>query len=75
MTSSTRSAHYGRIHKTLHVLRTADDPGYRKTMKGQGTSRKAAIPWDGTSSMAHAANCASATTRAWKTNSARSAWS
>ncbi|MFF0145758.1 Tn3 family transposase [Amycolatopsis sulphurea] len=29
-------ANYGRIHKSLHVLRTADDPGYRKTMKGQG---------------------------------------
>jgi TnpA family transposase len=29
-------AHYGRIYKTLHVLRTADDPGYRKTMKSQG---------------------------------------
>ncbi|MEV0402530.1 Tn3 family transposase [Actinoallomurus sp. NPDC050550] len=29
-------AHYGRIHKTLHVLRMADEPGYRRTMKAQG---------------------------------------
>lgn len=29
-------AHYGRIGKTLHVLRTADDVDYRRTMKSQG---------------------------------------
>ncbi|MDT8913481.1 Tn3 family transposase [Amycolatopsis sp. PS_44_ISF1] len=29
-------AHYGRIHKSLHVLRMADEPGYRRTMKAQG---------------------------------------
>ncbi|GAA1027187.1 hypothetical protein GCM10009565_48180 [Amycolatopsis albidoflavus] len=29
-------AHYGRIHKLLHVLRMADEPGYRRTMKAQG---------------------------------------
>lgn len=29
-------AHYGHIHKSLRVLRTADDARYRKPMKGQG---------------------------------------
>ncbi|GLY66522.1 transposase [Amycolatopsis taiwanensis] len=29
-------AHYGRIHKSLHVLRMADEPDYRRTMKSQG---------------------------------------
>lgn len=29
-------AHYGRIHKSLHVLRMADEPDYRRTMKAQG---------------------------------------
>ena len=29
-------AHYASTRASLHVLRTADNPGYRKTMKGQG---------------------------------------
>jgi TnpA family transposase len=29
-------AHYGRLHKSLHVLRMADEPDYRRTMKAQG---------------------------------------
>ena len=29
-------AHYGRIHKSLHVLCMADEPDYRRTMKAQG---------------------------------------
>ncbi|MFD4190516.1 Tn3 family transposase [Amycolatopsis thermoflava] len=28
-------AHYGRIHKTLHVLRLVDDTGYRRDIKAQ----------------------------------------
>lgn len=28
-------AHYGRIAKTLHILRLADEPGYRRQMKTQ----------------------------------------
>ncbi len=28
-------AHYGRIHKTLHVLRMVDDTGYRRDIKAQ----------------------------------------
>ncbi len=28
-------AHYGRIAKTLHILRLADEPGYRRQIKGQ----------------------------------------
>ncbi len=28
-------AHFGRIPKTLHILRLADEPGYRRTIKAQ----------------------------------------
>ncbi|TGZ19289.1 hypothetical protein DV517_42620 [Streptomyces sp. S816] len=28
-------AHYGRIAKTLHILRLADEPGYRRQIKSQ----------------------------------------
>jgi TnpA family transposase len=28
-------AHYGRIAKTLHILRLADEPGYRRQIKVQ----------------------------------------
>lgn len=28
-------AHYGRISKTLHILRLADEPGYRRQIKAQ----------------------------------------
>jgi TnpA family transposase len=28
-------AHYGRIAKTLHILRLADEPGYRRQIKTQ----------------------------------------
>ncbi|MER5327156.1 Tn3 family transposase [Streptosporangium roseum] len=28
-------AHYGRIAKTLHILRMADEPGYRRQIKAQ----------------------------------------
>ena len=29
-------AHYGRIHKTLHILRLVDDEAYRRLIKAQG---------------------------------------
>jgi hypothetical protein len=31
--------HYGRISKTLHILRPADEPGYRRQIKVQATRR------------------------------------
>jgi hypothetical protein len=33
-------AHYGRISKTLHILRLADEPGHRRQIKNQANLRE-----------------------------------
>lgn len=35
MSQADAIAHYGRISKSLHILRLADEPGYRRQIKAQ----------------------------------------
>jgi TnpA family transposase len=67
--------HYGRIAKTLHLLSVIDDEGYRRRMSTRSTSRRSATGWPDGSSTGSAASSVSATARARRTSSARSAWS
>lgn len=67
-------SHFGRLHKSLHVLSYIDDESYRCGIKSQTSfqeSRHALGRW-----VFHGehGDRASATSRAWRTNSARSAW-
>lgn len=64
---------YGRISKTLHILRPADEPGYRRQIKVQANSRRAVTPSHGRSSTGRPGS--SATRTAWRTRSAPWAWS
>ncbi|WSA22237.1 transposase [Streptosporangium subroseum] len=68
-------AHYGRISKTLHILRMADEPGYRHQIKRRPTCKKAATPWPAKSSTARTGSSTRTTRRGWRTRSARSSWS
>ncbi|MBA9043300.1 hypothetical protein BJ996_000031 [Streptomyces phaeogriseichromatogenes] len=60
-------AHYGRIARTLHILRLADEPGYRRQIKSQANLQGAATPSPGRCSMAGPASSTGATRTAWKT--------
>ena len=64
---------YGRILKTLHISRWPPRRPTGATSRASATSRRAATPWPRGSSTARRASCTSATTRAWRTSSARSA--
>jgi hypothetical protein len=65
-------AHCGRIAKTPHILRLADEPGYRRQIKVRPTSTKAGTHSPGRSSTAAPGSPASATRTAWRTRLARS---
>ena len=68
---------YGRIFKTLHVLTFADDPDYRRQLKGMRKLQKGRhdLARPGTSSTAAAVNCTALTTPGWKAPSAPWDWS
>jgi TnpA family transposase len=66
-------AHYGRIAKTLHILRLADDPATDGRSRPRPTSRKAAARSPARSSTAAPGSSTRTTTKAWRTRSARSA--
>jgi TnpA family transposase len=65
--------HFGRLHKSLHVLSYLDDESYRRAIKGQ-TNLQESRHALGRQVSASAASCASATARAWRTSSAPWAW-
>jgi hypothetical protein len=68
-------AMYGRIFKTLHILSYIDtDETYRRDIKASATCRKDATPWPGRSATGRRASCTTATSAAWRTSSAPSAW-
>jgi TnpA family transposase len=70
-------AEYGRIAKTEHLLRVVDpvDDTYRRQMNRQLTVQGPATSWRGTCATASAARFTRRTATAWRTSSARSAWS
>ena len=68
-------AHYGRIAKTLHILRLADEPGYRRQIKSQANLQEGRYAWPGRSSTAGPDISTRTITTARRTRSARSAWS
>ncbi|GGZ39925.1 hypothetical protein GCM10010344_00440 [Streptomyces bluensis] len=65
-------AHYGRIAKTLHILRLADEPGYRRQIKVQANLQEGRHALAGRSSTAAPGSSTSATRTAWRTRSAPS---
>jgi hypothetical protein len=67
-------AHYGRIAKTLHILRLADEPATAGRSRARPTSRRAATRSPGRSSTAGPGSSTSATRTAWRTRSVPSAW-
>jgi TnpA family transposase len=68
---------YGRISKTLHLLRVVDpiDDTYRRQMNRSSPSRNPATSWPGTSATADEARSCRPTAKGKRTNSERSAWS
>lgn len=66
-------AMYGRIPKTLHICSLAAEEAYRRDIKGMRNLQEGRHAWRARRSTARRASCTSATTRAWKTSSARSA--
>jgi hypothetical protein len=71
-------AEYGRIAKTEHLLRVVDpvDDTYRRQMNRQLTVQESRpTSWPGTCVTASAAPSTRRTATAWRTSSARSAWS
>lgn len=67
-------AHYGRIAKTLHILRLADEPGYGRQIKVQANLQEFATLSPGGSSTAAPGSSTSATRTAWRIRSGRWAW-
>jgi TnpA family transposase len=67
-------AEFGRIDKTLHSLNMLDDENKRRSTLSQLNRGRAGTAWLAPSSMASAANCASATGRVRRINSGRWAW-
>ncbi len=62
-------AHYGRIFKTLHILRLADDETCRRAGKRQSNLTEGRPTWLGRCITAARVRCARHTTRAWREDS------
>jgi len=74
-------AHFGRIFKTIHILRLADEScGWPTTNRtgaramARRTSWKDATTWRGASSTVRRVRSPAPTTKAWKTSSPHSGW-